>query len=96
MLTYIIISECDTIVFDYIKKFCKWKNWEHQVIALVDEKYVSIPANITTVNRLCNQNISNSDEMNTWLKKTQIKYECIDNSEKMGRSRVGDELVLMN
>ena len=71
---------------------CNWIRWEHQVIGLVDNKYVPIPANITTVNCLCNQNITTSGEMNKWLFKNQIKYESIDNSEKMGKSRVGNIL----
>ena len=82
----------DVEVFKYINKFCKWIRWEHQVIGLVDNIYVSIPANITTVNHLCNQTITTMDEMNKWLDENQIKYDSIDNSEKMAKSRVGDVL----
>lgn len=82
----------DTEVFEYINKFCKWKRWEHQVVGLVDNQYVSIPANITTVNCLCNEQITNSDEMNKWLSKNQIKYTNIDDGEKMAKSRVGNVL----
>ena len=82
----------DTEVFEYITKFCKWKRWEHQVLSLVDNQYCSIPANITTVNRLCDEQISNSDEMETWLSNNRIHYSSIDNSEKMAKSRVGTVL----
>ena len=82
----------DDEVFQYINKFCKWIRWEHQVLASVDNKYCSIPANITTVNLLCDEQISSSDEMNDWLSKNQVKYDCIDNSEKMAKSRVGNVL----
>ena len=81
-----------TKVFEYITRFCVWKRWEHQVVGLVDNQYVSIPVNITTVNCLCNQHIKNSDEMDDWLSKNQIKYDIIDNSEKMTKSRVGNVL----
>ncbi len=82
----------DSEVFKYINKFCKWKRWEHKVLGLVDNQYISIPVNITTVNQLCNEQISNSVEMDTWLADNQIKYVVIDNGEKMAKSRVGNVL----
>nr|QFG74489.1 MAG: UDP-galactopyranose mutase [Megaviridae environmental sample] len=82
----------DTEVFQYINKFCKWKRWEHNVVGLVDNQYVSIPANITTVNYLCNEQIKNSDEMDKWLSSNQVNYDKIDNSEQMAKSRVGNIL----
>ena len=39
-------------VWDYINKFDKWERWEHKVLSKVDNKYVSIPVNITTINEL--------------------------------------------
>ena len=82
----------DREVFEYISNFCKWKRWEHQVVGLVENQYVSIPANITTVNCICDEQITNSDEMDMWLSKNQINYNIIDNSEKMAKSRVGNVL----
>ena len=82
----------DTEVFEYINKFCKWKRWEHKVVGLVDDQYVSIPANITTVNYLCNEQIKNSDEMDKWLSSNQVNYDKIYNSEQMAKSRVGNIL----
>ena len=79
-------------VYEYINKFCNWKRWEHQVLGLVDDKYVSIPVNITTVNTICNESITNQNEMNVWLSKNQIKYENITNGEMMAKSRVGETL----
>jgi UDP-galactopyranose mutase len=76
-------------VWEYIQNFSKWIRWDHQVIGNVDNKLVNIPVNINTVNALCNENIQNTEEMNTWLNKNQVKYKNIDNSEKMGKSRVG-------
>ena len=40
-------------VFDYVNKFDKWDRWEHKVLSYVEDKFVSIPVNITTVNELC-------------------------------------------
>ena len=82
----------DTEVFEYVSRFCKWKRWEHEVLGLVDGQYCSIPANITTVNRICDEQISNSQEMDEWLSKNQIKYDSIHNGEQMAKSRVGNVL----
>lgn len=79
-------------VWKYINQFGKWVRWDHQVVGLVDNKLVNIPVNINTVNALCGQNIKNSEEMDEWLGKTQVKYKKIDNSEKMAKSRVGKVL----
>jgi len=79
-------------VWDYINTFDKWVRWEHNVLSYVDDKYVPMPINITTVNILCNENIETTDEMKEWLDNNQIKYDNIDNSEKMAKSRVGNIL----
>ena len=79
-------------VWDYINRFDEWVRWEHQVLSYCDDQFVSIPVNITTVNRLCQENIQNNEEMNIWLKNNQIKYKNIVNSEQMAKSRVGDIL----
>jgi len=79
-------------VWDYINTFDKWVRWEHNVLSYVDDKYVPMPINITTVNMLCNENIETTDEMKEWLDNNQIKYDNIDNSEKMAKSRVGNIL----
>ena len=80
------------IVWDYINKFSKWIRWDHEVVGIINDRLINIPVNINTVNILCDENIKNTDEMNVWLNKNQIKYDIIDNSEKMGKSRVGDIL----
>ncbi len=79
-------------VWDYINKFDKWIRWDHEVIGEVDGKLVSIPVNITTVNSLCGTNLQTTEEMNEWLKNNQVKYDVIENSEQMAKSRVGEVL----
>jgi len=79
-------------VWDYVNKFSEWVRWEHKVLSKVDDKFVSIPVNITTVNELCGENLQTTEEMNEWLKKNQIKYDKIENSEQMAKSRIGEEL----
>jgi UDP-galactopyranose mutase len=80
------------IVWKYINKFSEWVRWDHKVLSFVDNKYVSVPVNINTVNSLCNENIQNENEMNNWLEKNQVKYDNIENSEDVAKSRVGVEL----
>jgi len=79
-------------VWDYVNKFCEWERWEHKVFGLVDNKFVSIPVNITTVNLLCGENIKDEKEMEEWLAKNQVKYDEIINSEQMAKSRIGNIL----
>ena len=79
-------------VWEYINKFDEWKRWEHKVLAYVDDKFVSMPVNITTVNELCGENIRNEEEMKIWLEKNQEKYDEIVNSEQMAKSRIGTQL----
>ena len=82
----------DAFVWNYINRFSEWVRWEHKVLSYVDNKFVSVPVNITTVNELCGESIQTSDEMDKWLEKTQVKYDTITNSEEMCKSRVGNVL----
>jgi len=79
-------------VWNYVNKFSEWVRWEHKVLSKVDGKFVSIPVNITTVNELCGENLQTTEEMNQWLEKNQIKYDKIENSEQMAKSRIGEKL----
>jgi len=79
-------------VWNYVNTFDKWVRWDHSVVGMVENKLVSIPVNINTVNQLCGQSIKSEAEMNDWLAETQVKYDVIENSEQMGKSRVGEIL----
>lgn len=79
-------------VWNYINKFDKWVRWEHKVLSFIDDKYVCIPVNITTINELCDQNLMNEDEAKNWLLQNQIKYDKITNSEEIAKSRIGNKL----
>ena len=48
-------------VWEYINKFAKWKRWEHKVLSYVDDRFVSIPVNITTINELLDENLENEN-----------------------------------
>lgn len=79
-------------VWDYINTFDKWIRWEHKVLTYTDDKFVSIPVNITTINELCDQSLQNESDVNEWLSKNQVKYDTITNSEEMAKSRIGTVL----
>lgn len=82
----------DKGVWDYINNFGEWSRWEHTVISKVDNKYVPMPVNITTVNLLMDESIQTEAEMEEWLDRRQVKYQEITNSEEMAKSRIGEEL----
>ena len=64
-----------------------------QVLGYIDDQFVSIPPNITTVNRICGSTIRDEAEMADWLSKNQVKYdEAPKNGEEMAKSRVGEVL----
>lgn len=80
-------------VWDYIQGFSDWERWEHVVQGYVDGRFVPIPANPTTVNILCNENLASEEEMKEWLENNQVKYDHPPaNSEEMAKSRVGEVL----
>ena len=79
-------------VWNYINKFDKWVRWEHKVLTYTDDKFVSIPVNISTINELCEENLQNENDVNNWLEQNQIKYDTINNSEEMAKSRIGNKL----
>jgi UDP-galactopyranose mutase len=79
-------------VWEYINRFDKWTRWEHKVLTYVDDKFVSIPVNITTINQLCQENLKDENDVEEWLERTQVKYDNITNSEEMAKSRIGEVL----
>jgi UDP-galactopyranose mutase len=79
-------------VWNYVTQFDEWKRWEHKVLTFVDDKYVPMPVNITTINELCDQHLQNEKDVNVWLDKNRQKYDEILNSEEMAKSRIGNEL----
>jgi UDP-galactopyranose mutase len=79
-------------VWNYINSFDEWIRWEHKVLTFVEDKFVPMPVNITTINELCDEHLQNEDDVNKWLDKTQEKYDIINNSEEMAKSRIGNTL----
>jgi len=79
-------------VWEYVKRFGEWTRWDHRVLGYIEGKMINIPVNINTVNALCGTHIKDEKEMKQWLKTVQIKYDEINNSEEIAKSRVGEML----
>lgn len=79
-------------VWKYINQFDTWKRWEHKVLSYVEDRFVSMPVNITTINEVLNENLENEQDVHQWLNKNQVKYDEIKNSEQMAKSRIGEQL----
>ena len=81
----------DKKTFDYIRQFSEWIRYDHKVVAQTEKGLVPIPVCIETVNRLCNTHITDANEMDEWLKHSQIKNK-IENGEDACKARVGEQL----
>jgi UDP-galactopyranose mutase len=73
-------------VWNYIQNFSKWKRWDHYVLSDVDNKFINIPVNLNTINKLFDINLQNEKEMKNWLPiiKTDIR-----NSEDVCLNKFG-------
>jgi UDP-galactopyranose mutase len=60
-------------------------------LSYVNDKYVPVPVNITTVNELFDLKIDNITEMQSWLKDNQVRGK-IKNSKDSALARVGEKL----
>lgn len=79
-------------IWKYVSRFTDWHEYEHRVYAFVDGKYVPVPVNITTVNLLLGENLSNEWEMLEWLNANAGKFSKPKNGEEACISRVGQFL----
>jgi UDP-galactopyranose mutase len=82
----------DEGVWEYINNFSKWIRYEHKVVANIDNRNVSVPVNMETINIICNEHLQTIEETKEWLEKNQIKFENPQNSEEIALSRVGKKL----
>ena len=79
-------------VYDYIQKYGNWVFYEHKVIGKVDDKFVPIPCNITTVNKLIDPSVNDQKTMKQWLENNQTHHYPPQNSEEAALNNVGHEL----
>ena len=79
-------------VWQYVNRFSQWSPYEHRVLSFVDGRFLPIPVNITTVNRLFGLNIKTEEEMKSWLFQNTLKIEFPQNSEEVALSKIGPAL----
>lgn len=79
-------------VWDFVNLYCDWYSWEHKVLAMVDDKLVPIPVNITTVNEVLIEEITCEEEMLAWLDKNRIPFDAPANGREAVLNKVGPVL----
>lgn len=79
-------------VSDYLSRFTGWREYEHRVLAAVDDKLVPLPINRTTVNALCGQSLLNPAEVERYLDSLAEPCARQENSEQAVVSQVGRDL----
>ncbi|MES2355969.1 MAG: UDP-galactopyranose mutase [Pseudomonadota bacterium] len=75
----------------YLSQFTEWRPYEHRVLAKVDTKFLPIPINIDTVNRLYNLNLT-EDTIQAFYDQVREPREHIKTSEDVVINAVGQDL----
>ncbi len=79
-------------VSDYLSRFTNWRAYEHRVLALVDERFVPLPINRTTLNRMYDLDLGDERAVVAYLAAVAEPSERIDTSEQAVVSKVGRDL----
>lgn len=87
---HIFHTNSDAVV-DYLSQFTDWRDYEHRVLANVDDKLVPIPINLDTVNTLYGLNLT-PEGMEDFLARRRVHVSNIVSSEDVVVSTVGREL----
>lgn len=82
----------DEGVWEYINRFSKWIRYDHKVVANINDRHVSVPVNMETINVLCDENLQTVEETKEWLEKNKISCDNPKNSEDIALARVGKKL----
>lgn len=78
-------------IVDYLSRFTSWRQYEHRVLAKVEEKLLPIPINIDTVNRLYGLKL-NEDTIQTFYDQVREPRKKILSSEDVVLNAVGRDL----
>lgn len=78
-------------VWDYLCQFTGWNGYVHRVLARVNDKLVSLPVNLETMEQLYDRPFS-SEQMKVWLEQRKIPVEKIENARDAVVAQVGEEL----
>lgn len=78
-------------IFEYLSQFTNWRFYEHRVLADIGDKRVPIPINRTTLNKVYNLNLDET-EANAFLNSKREPRDNIKTSEDVVINSVGREL----
>jgi UDP-galactopyranose mutase len=81
----------DSEVFGYLSKFTGWNSYVHRVLAYVDQKYVSLPINVETLETLYSKPFT-PESAQAFLEQRRIRKENIENARDMVVTKIGEEL----
>ena len=79
-------------VVAYLSQFTEWMPYEHRVLANVAGKFLPMPINRTTINRLYDLDLTTDDDVARFLEQRAEPVEYVRNSEDVVVSKVGRDL----
>jgi UDP-galactopyranose mutase len=79
-------------IFRYLSQFTEWRQYEHRVLAHVDNQLLPIPINRTTINKLYGLNLTTEEETEAFLAQRAEPITDIRTSEDVVLARVGRDL----
>ena len=79
-------------IFEYLSRFTDWRQYEHRVLAHVDNRLLPIPINRTTLNELYGLSLRDESEAEDFIGAHAVPMTRVSNSEDAVVSRVGHDL----
>jgi UDP-galactopyranose mutase len=79
-------------VVEYLSQFTEWRPYEHRVVARVDDRFVPMPINRTTVNELYGLGLGTDEEVEQFFAERAERVGQIRNSEDVVVAKVGRDL----
>ena len=81
-----------TKVVDYLSRFTEWRPYEHRVLASVDGKWLPMPINRDTVNRLYGLDLKTEEDVEAFYAERREEREMLLTSEDSVVAKVGWDL----
>lgn len=78
-------------VYDYLRNFTEWNDFQHRVLTFVDGNLLPMPISVETINRLYNLNLS-CYEFEEFIEKNREKIEEVNTSEDVALSKAGKDI----
>jgi len=78
-------------VFNWLSRFTEWNHYEHRVQAFVNQQYLPIPINRTTINKLYGLGLDKAGVIQ-YLEQVKTNRKPIQNSEDVVLNSVGHDL----